>query len=72
MYFKCPCQILNIKHEQHAYFWVLEILGAMVQLEYVECLHVWFPGWGERICSKVTRTSFVAIDSAREVTKSQR
>ena len=42
----------------------------MVQLEYVECLQFLFASWGEKICSKVKRTSFVATDSAREVTKS--
>ena len=53
------------------YLRVLEILGAMVQLEYAKCLHFWFASWGEQICSQVKRTSFVAIDSAREVTKSK-
>ena len=40
----------------------------MVQLEYAECLHFLFASWGEKICSKVQRTSFVAIDSVSEVT----
>ena len=53
------------------YFAFLEVLGAMVQLEYAECLHFLFASWGEQICSQVKRTSFVAIDNAREVAKSK-
>ena len=42
-----------------------------INFEYAECHSFWFASWGEKICCKVKRTSFVAIDSAREVTKSQ-
>ena len=52
-------------------FWVIEVLGDMVQLEYVECLNYWFTRSGEKISHKVKKTSSVAIGSVRDVTKSQ-
>ena len=54
------------------HFQIFEFLSCVVvQLEYVECRLFLFASWGEKICCKVKRTSFVAIDSAKEVTKSQ-